>query len=116
MWLMLAVIEQYQNNRLDFGVISQRRRGDVAVAGCKCALKDEFLQACRNGLFTLGDTENDTATDSGNYGFHCNVQNTSQCTETLSLMPLATFSHFIGLATYIVLGVAQCEHTIMAGR
>ena len=27
-------------------------------------------------------------------------------------MPLATFSHLIGLATYIVLRVPQCEHTI----
>ena len=29
-----------------------------------------------------------------------------------SVMPLATFGDFIGLATYFVLGVAQCEHTI----
>ena len=27
-------------------------------------------------------------------------------------MPLATFSHFIGLASYILV-VAQCEHTVM---
>ena len=26
-------------------------------------------------------------------------------------MPLANFSHFISLATCIVLGIAQCEHT-----
>ena len=67
-----------------------------------------------NGLFTLDDTENDTDTDTeyDNYGFHYNMQSTSHCTETLPLMPLASFSHFIGLATYIVLGVAQCEHII----
>ena len=67
------------------------------------------------GLFTL-DTENDndTETDNDNYRFHCNMQNASHCTGTLSLMSLATFSHFIGLATYIVFGIAQCEHTINA--
>ena len=27
-------------------------------------------------------------------------------------MPLATFCHFIGLGTCIILGVAQCGHTI----
>ena len=66
------------------------------------------------GLFTLDDTENDTDTeiDNDNYGFHCNMQSTSHCTETLSLMPLANFNHFIGLTAYIVLGVTQCEHTI----
>ena len=67
-----------------------------------------------NGLFILEDTENknETETDNDNYGFHCNMQNTSHCTKTLPMMPLATFSHFIVLTTYIVLGVAQCEHTI----
>ena len=66
-----------------------------------------------DGLFTLDDTENDTATkaNNDNYGFHCNMQSTSHCTKTPPQMPLANFSHFIGLATYIVLGVAQCEHT-----
>ena len=34
--------------------------------------------------------------------------------KTLSVMALATFGHFICLATYIVLGVAQYEHTINA--
>ena len=65
-------------------------------------------------MFTLDDTENDTdtETDNHNYGFHCNIESISHCIETLLLMPLATFSHFIGLATYIILGVAQCEHTI----
>ena len=65
-------------------------------------------------FWTLDDTENDTdtETDNDNYGFHCNMQSPSHCAETLSLMPLATFSHFISLATYIVFGVAQCEHTI----
>ena len=65
-------------------------------------------------MFTLDDIENDTEnkTDNDNYGFHCKMQNTSHCTETLPLMPLANFSHFIGLATYIILGVAQCEHTV----
>ena len=65
------------------------------------------------GLFTMDDTQNDTETetDNDNYGFNCNMQSTSHCTETLSLIPLATFSHFTYLTTYIVLGVAQCEHT-----
>ena len=40
------------------------------------------------------------------------MQSTSHCTETLPLMPWVNFNHFIGLATYTVLGVAQCEHTI----
>ena len=40
------------------------------------------------------------------------MQSTSHCTKTLPLMPLANFSHFISLASYIILGVAQCEHTI----
>ena len=66
----------------------------------------------RYGLFTLDDTENDTETDNDNYEFHCSIQSTSLYTETLPLMPLATFSHFISLGTYIILGVAQCEHTI----
>ena len=67
-----------------------------------------------SGLFTLDDTENDTDTETNNdnYGFHCNMQSTSHCTEILPLMRLATFNHFISLATYIVLGVTQCEHTI----
>ena len=64
-----------------------------------------------NGLFTLEDTHNDTEIDNNNYGCHCNMLSTSHCTEILPLMPLATFGHFIGLATYIVPGVAQCEHT-----
>ena len=68
-----------------------------------------------NGLFTLDNTENEndsqTETDNDNYGFHCNMQSIVHCTETLPLMPLANFSHFIGLATHIILGVAQCEHT-----
>ena len=65
-------------------------------------------------MCSLIDTENDTetGTDNDNYGLHCNMQNTSHCTETLALMPLATFSHFIGLGTCIVLGGAQCEHAI----
>ena len=69
------------------------------------------------GLFTLNDTENDTGTETGNnnYGFHCNMQNTSHSTETLPLMLLSTFSQFIGLTTCIVLGVAQYEHTISNG-
>ena len=66
-----------------------------------------------NGLFTLDNTKNtETETDNDNYGFHCSIQSTSHCTETLPLISLATYSHFIGLATYIILGVAQCEHTI----
>ena len=65
-----------------------------------------------NGLLTLDDT--DTETNNDNYGLHCNMQSTSHCTETLPLMPLATFSYFIGLATYIVLGVAECEHILAA--
>ena len=67
-----------------------------------------------NGVFTLDDTENETNSEgkSDNYGFHYNMQNTSHCTETLSLMPLATFSFFIGRSLGIVLSVAQCEHTI----
>ena len=40
------------------------------------------------------------------------MQSTLHCTETLPLMPLANFSHFISLATHIILSVAQCEHTI----
>ena len=36
-------------------------------------------------------------------------------TDTLSVMPLVTFSDFIGLLAYIVLSVAQCEHTTMDG-
>ena len=65
------------------------------------------------GLFTLDDTENDTETDNDNdnYRFHCNMQSISHCTETPPLMPLAAFSHFIGLATSIILSVAQCERT-----
>ena len=61
------------------------------------------------GMFTLDGTENDTKTktDNDNYGFQSNMQNTSHCAETLSLMPLATFSHFIGLGTCIVLGVVS---------
>ena len=39
------------------------------------------------------------------------MQNISHCTETLPPMPLANFSHFVSLATYIVLGVVQCKHT-----
>ena len=31
-------------------------------------------------------------------------------------MWLATFEHFVGLATKIVLGLAQCENTIKASR
>ena len=31
------------------------------------------------------------------------------CIETLSLMPLATFSHFVGLDIGIVVGVEQCK-------
>ena len=41
-----------------------------------------------------------------------NMQSTLHCTDTLPLMQLSTFSHFIGFATYIILAVAQCEHTI----
>ena len=69
-----------------------------------------FTNRVTNGMFTLSNTENETNTrnDNDNYGFHCNMQNTSHCTETLSLMLLATFSLGIGL------GVAQCEHTIKA--
>ena len=76
--------------------------------------KKWYYSGSTYGLFTLDDTENDTETetDNMNYGFHCNVQSTSHCTETLPLMPLATFSHFIIFTTYILLGVAQCEHTI----
>ena len=75
-----------------------------------------FSQSCFfYGLFTLDDTENDsnTETDNDNYGFHCNMQSTLHCTKTLPLMPLATFRHFISITTYIVLGVAHCEHTII---
>ena len=76
--------------------------------------------ACRsayifyNGRFTLDDTKNDSdaETDNDSYGFHCNTQNTSHCTEILPLMSLATFSYFIGPGLGIVLGVAQCEDTI----
>ena len=66
------------------------------------------------GVFTLDDTKNDTDTEthSDDYGFYCNMQSTSHCTETLPLMSLATFSHFISLRAYIVPGVAQCVHTI----
>ena len=56
------------------------------------------------------DTEN--GTDGDNYGFHCNMQNTSHCTKTPSLVPLATFCLFISLGLGIGLSVAQCEHTI----
>ena len=49
------------------------------------------------GMFTLDDTENETDNENDNYGFHCNMQNILHCTETLSLMPLTTFSYFIGL-------------------
>ena len=62
------------------------------------------------GVFTLSDTE--TENDNDNYGFLCNNQKTSHYTETLSMMPLATFSLFIGLGLGISLDVAQCEHTI----
>ena len=58
-------------------------------------------------MFTLSDTENETDTEK-DYGFHCNVQNTSHCTETLALMPWVTFSLFVGIG----LGVVHCEHTI----
>ena len=61
-----------------------------------------------SGVFTLVDTENETDNENDNYGFY---YNTSHCTETLSLMPLTTFSYFIGLGLGI--GVAQCEHTIV---
>ena len=40
------------------------------------------------------------------------MQNISHCTETLSLIPLATFTHSIGLGIGLVLSVAQCEYTI----
>ena len=59
-------------------------------------------------MFTLDDTEN----ENDNYGFHCYMQNTSHCTETLSLIPLATFSYFIGLGLGVGLSVAKCENTI----
>ena len=67
-----------------------------------------------NGLFALDDTENDTdtETDNDNCGFRCNMQSTSHCTETMPLIPMANFSHFIYLPTHIILSVAQCEHTI----
>ena len=67
-----------------------------------------------NGVFTLDDTANETESenDSDNYGFHYNMQSTSLCTDTVSMMPLATFSLFIGLHLGIGLNVAQCEHTI----
>ena len=76
--------------------------------------RGHYIKVLLHGLFTLDDTENDTDTETNNdnYGFQCNVQSISHCTETLSLMPLANFSHFICLTTFIVLGVAQCEHTI----
>ena len=48
------------------------------------------------GVFTLDDTENETETYNDKYGSHYNKQNTAHCTETLPLMSLASFGHFIG--------------------
>ena len=65
-------------------------------------------------MFTLSDTENKTRTenDNDNYWFRCNNQNTSHCAETLSMMPSATFSLFVGIGLGISLDVAQCEQTV----
>ena len=65
------------------------------------------------GLFTPDDTENEFETDNenDNYGFHCNMQHTLHCTETLLLMPLTTFSLLVDLGIGIGLGVAQYEQT-----
>ena len=63
--------------------------------GCPLAWIDEALNLY--GVFTLRDTENET----DNYG-----------AGTLSLMPLATFSLFIGLGIGFGFGVVQCEHII----
>ena len=57
----------------------------------------------------------ETEDDNDNYGFQSYLQNTSNCTVTLSLMPLATFRLFVGLGPGIGLGVAQCEHTVNEG-
>ena len=63
---------------------------------------------CGDFVKTSNDTK--TKTDNDDYGFQRDMQSTSHYTETLLLMPLATFSHFFSTTTYIVLGIAECEH------
>ena len=70
-----------------------------------------LVKACNKSTFGLWcvHTErhrNDTEIGNDNYGFHCNMWNTSHWIKTMSLMPLATFNLFIGIG----LGVAQCEN------
>ena len=79
-----------------------------------CGIDGHDTTEHNKGVFTLSETknENDTEKENDNYGFHYNMQSISHCTETLSLIPLATFSYSIGLGISLVLSVAQCEYTI----